>query len=397
MDEEGHTEIIASGGERRGFLKKSVMGACGLALGGYACHRLLGPSRPPFTVGFPGDAPEVLDQWSRPAEWAEAHLGLITCKLCPHQCVLGENDRGFCRVRAVKNGALHTLVYGNACSANLDPMEKKPLYHFLPGRPILSIATAGCNLRCRNCQNWQISQAKPDEIPHGDLPPERVVEIATARRIPAIAYTYSEPIIYYEYARDTCALAREKGIRNVLVTAGYINPKPLRELCKVADAANVDLKSFDDRTYRTLNGARLAPILRTLEIMREEGVWVEIARLVVPHYADDLDDIKRMCAWIVEALGPDVPLHFSRFHGAYQLERLAPTPVATLDAAEKIARECGIHHVYVGNVPGRASQTTRCPACERVVVERIGYRVTANRLGADGKCECGAVVAGVWG
>ena len=373
------------------------MGGCGLALGGYASQHFFGSSRPAFTVGFPGDAPDVLDQWSRPAEWAESGMGLITCMLCPHQCVLGENDRGFCRVRAVKNGKLHTLVYGNACSANLDPIEKKPLYHYLPGQPILSIATAGCNFRCKNCQNWQISQAKPHEIQHSDLPPERLVEAAIAHKIPAIAYTYSEPIVYFEYARDSCALAREKGIKNVLVTAGYINPKPLRAFCKVVDAVTLDLKSFDDAHYRTLNSGRLAPVLRALEIIREEGIWLEISRLVVPHHADSLDDIRNMCAWIVGTLGPDVPLHFLRFHGAYKLERLEPTPSETLDAAEKIARDCGIHHVYIGNVPGRESQSTRCPSCGETVIERTGFQLIQNRLGADGKCICGKVVAGVWG
>lgn len=373
------------------------MGGCGLAIGGYAAHRFFGASQPPGTFGFPGDAPAELDRWSRPAEWAQPGVGLVTCTLCPHQCVLGENDRGFCRVRAVKNGVLHTLVYGNACSANVDPIEKKPLYHYLPGQPILSIATAGCNFRCKNCQNWQISQAKPHEIPHADLPPDRLVEAAVAHGIPAIAYTYSEPIIYYEYARDCCALAREKGIRNVLVTAGYINPKPLRAICRVVDAVTLDLKSFDDTVYRTLNGGRLAPVLRGLEIMREEGVWLEISRLVVPHHADGLEDIRRMCAWIVSALGPDTPLHFLRFHGAYKLDRLEPTPESTLVAAEQIARECGLHHVYIGNVPGRESQATHCPSCRRVVVERLGFQLQENRLAPGGKCECGAAVAGVWG
>lgn len=373
------------------------MGGCGLVLGGYASRQFFGSSRPPFTIGFPGDAPASLDSWCRPAEWAEPGLGLVTCMLCPHQCVLGENDRGFCRVRAVKNGVLHTLVYGNACSANVDPIEKKPLYHFLPGRPILSIATAGCNFRCKNCQNWQISQAKPHEIAHADLPPEKLIEAAIAHGIPAIAYTYSEPIVYFEYARDSCALAREKGIRNVLVTAGYINPKPLQAFCKVVDAVTLDLKSFDDTVYRTLNAGRLAPVLRALEIIREEGVWLEVSRLVVPHHADSLDDIRRMCDWMVATLGPDVPLHFLRFHGAYKFERLEPTPVATMDAAEAIARQAGVRHVYIGNVPGRDSQSTRCHSCGSVVVERAGYQVLQNRLAGGGTCSCGAAVAGVWG
>jgi len=373
------------------------MGACGLAVGAYAVQDLLGPDSGTRRLrrGFAHDAPPTLWQWAREAAWYEPGNQAVRCTLCPHQCVLGENDRGFCRTRVVKEGRLHTLVYGNPCSVHLDPMEKKPLYHFLPGRPILSLATAGCNLRCLNCQNWEISQARPEETRNYDLPPARLVKHATERRIPAIAYTYSEPIIYYEYTRDAAALAREKGIRNVLVTAGYILEEPLRELCRVVDAANVDLKGFDNDFYKEVTGATLKPVLRSLQVMREEGVWVEVTRLIVPAYSDDLDDIRRMCRWLVAELGPDTPLHFSRFHPAYKLQGLPPTPAEILDQAHQIALDAGLRYVFVGNLPGHPARDTICPHCGRRVIERRGMRVHRN-LTEDGRCPCGKRIAGVW-
>ncbi len=386
----------AAASRRRDFVKRCAMGGCGLALAASAVGRLVqGDGPTAMSMGFANDPPR--DDWpfGREAEWYEEHLGTVTCRLCPHQCVLRENDRGFCRVRAVKDHKLLTLVYGNPCSLNVDPMEKKPLYHFLPGRPILSTATAGCNLRCLNCQNREISQSRPEDIPSATLTPQQLVGAAAEKRIPAIAYTYSEPIIFYEYARDCCALAREKGIRNVLVTAGYIQEAPLRALCKVTDAANVDLKSFSDRTYRRLNRARLAPVLRALEILREEGVWVEITRLIVSNYSDDMDDVARMCEWIATTLGPDVPLHISRFHPAYRLQALPPTPVPTLERAHDVAKDAGLRYVYIGNVPGRKGQDTLCPSCGRQVIAREGFQ--SRMLGpSPGQCACGETIAGVW-
>mgnify|MGYP000867183513 CR=1 FL=1 len=381
---------------RREFVKRCAMGGCGLALAASAASRLLtGDGPKAMSMGFTNDPPKPDWPYGREAEWYDEHLGTITCRLCPHQCVLREDDRGFCRVRAVKDHKLLTLVYGNPCSLHIDPLEKKPLYHFLPGRAVLSLATAGCNLRCLNCQNWEISQARPEDIPSTPVSPQQLVGAAAEKAIPAIAYTYSEPIIFYEYTRDCSALAKEKGIRNVLVTAGYIREEPLRALCKVTDAANVDLKSFSDSTYRRLNRARLAPILRTLEIMREEGVWVELTRLIVPGYSDDVDDLTKMCEWIHKSLGPDVPLHISRFHPAYRLQALPPTPVRILEQAHDIAKSAGLHHVYIGNVPGRKGQNTLCPSCGREVIVREGYQVQLKGLAA-GKCACGHEIAGVW-
>lgn len=373
------------------------MGACGLTIGGYAVHDLIIVENrgDKLRMGFANDAPADLWAWSREADWYETGNGVVRCRLCPHLCILGENDRGFCRARVVKEGKLYSLVYGNPCSAHVDPMEKKPLFHFLPAEPVLSIATAGCNLRCLNCQNWEISQSKPEETKNADLLPETLVQYAVEKKIPAIAYTYSEPIIFYEYVLETATLAKEEGIRNVLVTAGFILEKPLRKLCRVIDAANVDLKSFSQAFYKKVTGARLKPVLRALEVMREEGVWVEVTRLVVPAYSDDLEDIRAMCHWIYRHLGADTPLHFSRFHPAYKLTELPQTPVETLDRAREIALEVGLHYVFVGNVAKRANQNTSCPRCGRQLIVRRGYSIISNQL-EHGNCPCGQSIAGVW-
>jgi pyruvate formate lyase activating enzyme len=382
--------------DRRRFIKKAVMGGCGLAWGAYAIRNLLreGP-RAGLRIGFPNDAPAQLWRWSREADWYEAQGHLVKCVLCPHECILAENDRGFCRTRVVKHGKLHTVAYGNPCSLHIDPVEKKPLYHFLPGTPIFSIATAGCNLRCLNCQNWEISQSKPESTENADLPPDHLVEMTAERSIPSIAYTYSEPIIYYEYVRDAAALARARGIRNVLVTAGYISEKPLRQLCRVTDAVTLDLKAFNDRVYKKLTGARVDPVLRCLEVMREEGVWIEVSRLIVPTYSDDLDDIRALCRWVVRAIGPGTPFHFLRFHPQHRLKGLPPTPVEVMDSARMIAKEAGLQFVFLGNVPDRPAQDTVCPHCGRTVIERRGFYVTKKSL-QNGHCVCGEPIPGVW-
>jgi len=382
--------------DRRRFVKKLLIGGFGLAWGGYTLSDLLGkePQRG-LRVGFRNDAPAQLWKWSREADWYEHSGGLVHCRLCPHDCILGENDRGFCRTRVVKNGKLHTVAYGNPCAVHLDPIEKKPFYHFLPGSTVFSLATAGCNLRCINCQNWQISQAKPEDTENYDLLPDRLVEVVTDKSIPSIAYTYSEPIVYFEYVRDAAAMARDLGIRNVLVTAGYISEKPLRQLCRVIDAVTLDLKGFNDSVYKRVTGSRLRPVLRCLEVLREEGVWIEVSRLIVPAHSDDLEDIRALCRWIADELGVGTPLHFLRFHSAFKLERLAPTPVEVMERAREIALETGLHYVFVGNLPGHEAQDTICPRCKRRLVQRSGFAVKMNLLG-DGRCECGEVIPGVW-
>jgi pyruvate formate lyase activating enzyme len=279
---------------------------------------------------------------------------------------------------------------------HIDPIEKKPLNHFYPGTPVFSIATTGCNLRCLNCQNWEISQRRPEDVRHTELFPREVVEKAEQHNTFSIAYTYSEAITYYEYMFDTAKCARDASIKNVLVSNGYINRDPLVRLSQYLDGANINLKSFEDGIYACLNGGRLDPVLRTLKILHEQDVWFEITTLVVPTYVDDPDMTRRMCGWILDELGPDHPLHFTRFHPDYKLTRLPATPVGTLERFRDIALKEGIHYVYVGNVPGHKGGHTYCHKCGRMIIKRMGYILGGFHI-IDGKCEyCGAAVPGRW-
>lgn len=344
----------------------------------------------------------------------------VRCNLCPNTCSIAPGGRSRCRTKLNRDGTLYTLAYGNPCAFHVDPVEKKPLYHFLPGSRTFSIATAGCVFRCLNCQNWEISQRTPEETkdPTGEevrlkppLPerltyeqvrrasmfPEDVVAIAKAMDCPSISYTYSEPIAYYEYAQDTARLAREHGLRNIMVTCASINEQPLRDLYRYVDAAHVDLKGFDDGIYRRLNAGRLEPVLRAIKTIREMGVWFEIVNLIVPTYTDNMETIRKMCGWILRELGPDIPLHFSRFHPNHKLTHLYPTPLDTLLEARDVALREGLHFVYIGNVPELPDAgTTTCPGCKKQIIQRTVYAVTRLDL-ADGKCKgCGRKIPGVW-
>ena len=344
------------------------------------------------------DAPDAPWKWSKEAyHYRKSADDQTVCGLCPHTCILAPGDRSVCRSRVNIDGTLYSLVYGNPCAVHVDPIEKKPLYHFLPGSRSFSIATTGCNLRCLNCQNWEISQSKPHEVRHAELFPDDVAAAAVKADCLSVAYTYSEPLTYYEYTLDSARAVKAIGAKNVLVSAGYINQGPLEELCRVIDGANVNLKSFSDAMYRRLNGARLEPVLNTFKTLHARGVHFEMTNLVVPGYVDDADMVKRMCAWILDNLGPDHPLHFSRFFPRYKLDRLAPTPVATLEALREIALAAGIHYVYLGNVPGHASNDTRCHQCEKTLIRRAGYRIAEFHI-TQGNCRyCGAPIPGVWG
>jgi len=322
--------------------------------------------------------------------------GYVKCELCPRECVLGQNQRGGCRSRINYKGELVTLVYGKPCAVHKDPIEKKPLFHFLPGSYAFSIATAGCNLHCKFCQNWEISQVNPEDTNNNDLPPERVVELAVSSGCRTIAYTYSEPVIYYEYTYDTSALARRKGIKNVLVTAGFINEKPLRKLCRVIDGANIDIKAFSEDFYREICSGSLEPVLKACKISVEMGVMVEITNLVVPTLNDRPEMIKQLCGWIIQNLGPDTPLHFSRYFPLYQLRSLPPTPAETLSMAREIALAEGLDYVYIGNVEVPEADNTYCPSCKKLLVRRQGYFVSEVNIAA-GKCGyCQAKIKGVW-
>jgi pyruvate formate lyase activating enzyme len=319
----------------------------------------------------------------------------IMCLLCPNNCVLKENEKGTCRNRVVYKNKLYSIAYGNPCAVNNDPVEKKPLYHFLPGSSVLSIATAGCNLACLNCQNWTISQTSPENTTNFNLPPDEVVAAAIANKAESIAYTYSEPNTFYEYVYDTALSARKSGIKNVMVSNGYINPEPLKRLCKVIDAANIDLKSFSNETYMKLNGGKLQPVLDSLKIYRDEGVWLEITNLMVPGWTDKPDEVRAMCKWLYVNGFQDVPIHFSRFFPQYKLEHLPPTPVSILKTAAEIAKEEGLHYIYKDNLAGSETSDTICPQCGKRVISRKGYTIIENNL-KNGKCSCGTAIPGIW-
>jgi pyruvate formate lyase activating enzyme len=322
----------------------------------------------------------------------------VTCELCPRACVIPEGGAGDCRIRVNLGGKLRATTYGRPSAIHVDPMEKKPLYHFHPGTPVFSIATAGCNLHCLNCQNWQLSQRGGDEMEeiYRADPPD-LVRTAKEEGCRSIAYTYSDPIVFYEYVYDSGELAHQEGLSNVFITAAYINTVPLRRLCKVLDATNADLKAFDDGFYRRVNSATLQPVLDALVTFREEGVWVEITNLLIPTLNDDLAMIRRMVRWIRDELGADTPLHFSRFHPEYRMRNLPPTPAAALDRARREALDAGLRYVYVGNVLGHEGNSTYCPRDGTLLIRRTGFVIGENNLTPDGRCPtCKEKIPGVW-
>lgn len=320
----------------------------------------------------------------------------IQCQLCPRNCIVTNGYRGFCGVRENRGGKYYTLVFGNPCAAHLDPIEKKPFYHFLPASTSFSIATAGCNFRCKFCQNWEISQARPEETYNLDLPPERVVELAKKVHAHSIAYTYVEPTIFFEYMLATAKLAKQEGLRNVCHSNGFINQAPLRELCEVLDGANIDLKSFSEEFYGEMSQGKLAPVLETLKFIKKQGVHLEITNLVIPTKNDDIYLIRDMGDWIKRELGAETPVHFSRFYPLYKLRNLPPTPVSTLERSRKVAMETGLQFVYIGNVPGHEGEKTYCPHCHELLIDRQGYTVGQINLN-KGKCKyCGKPIPGIW-
>jgi len=327
----------------------------------------------------------------------------VQCELCPKNCVISPGQSGECRVRVNIDGVLRTVVYGYPCSINVDPIEKKPMAHFLPGTGILSIATVGCNLHCRFCQNWEISQANPEEMPAIFYSreklfwsPQDLVDITKKAGCPSLAYTYTDPIVYYEYTYDTAKLAREAGIRNVLVTAGYINEEPWKRLLKFIDGANIDLKGFTDEFYINVCSATLKPVLNALILAKANGVIVEVTNLIIPTLNDKPEDIRQLCHWMKANLGGETPLHFSRFFPRHKMLNLPPTSAETLDLARTIAVEEGLEHVYIGNISSKEGQNTYCPGCKSLLVERSGYTILQNNL-KNGSCpKCGRGIYGVW-
>ena len=351
----------------------------------------------------PITTPEVLDESPKTSTTALKEVMFyekldekkIQCATCFRGCIVRPGRRGFCRVRENIDGGYYSLVYAKPSAVHVDPVEKEPQLHMLPGTDILCFGTAGCNFRCRHCQNWHLSQANPEDLTTYDLPPERVVEIALQRKIPTISFTYNEPTAFYEYVYDIAVLAKQNGLRILWHSNGAMNPDPLMALLKHTDAVTIDLKGFSKRAYDN-SSAQLEPVLRTLKIIRKEGKWLEIVNLVIPTINAYEEEIKEMCEWIKENLGHDVPLHFSRFFPSYKLTNLPPTPIETLEKAHKIAKDVGLHYATIGNAPGHKYNSTFCPECGEMLIHRVHFRVLKNNL-ADGKCKfCRHMIPGIW-
>jgi pyruvate formate lyase activating enzyme len=321
----------------------------------------------------------------------------IKCKLCPRECAVGDRERGYCGVRENRDGTYYTLVHSRVCAAHVDPIEKKPLFHYLPGTVAFSLGTAGCNVNCKFCQNWDISQARPEQIAAEYAPPLRVAELAKQNNCPTIAYTYNEPVIYSEYLMDTADAGHAAGLRSIVVSNGYIQEEALRAAYGKMDAVKIDLKSFSESYYRNVVTGQLKPVLDTLVTLRKMGKWTEIVYLVLPTLNDSDAEFRSLASWIKTNLGVDVPLHFTQYHPEYLLKNLPITPVATLERAKAIADAEGLHYVYIGNVPGHPAQNTYCPKCRKLLVERLGFTASKMQIRKDGSCPfCKHPIPGVW-
>ena len=322
----------------------------------------------------------------------------VQCELCPHFCKLKADQIGICGVRKNIAGKLYSLVYGKAVAVHVDPIEKKPLFHVAPGSQSFSMSTVGCNFHCKFCQNHDISQVKNTDTINRfsrELSPKDLVKMAKQNNCLSIAYTYTEPTIYFEYAYDTAKIAHENGLLNVFVTNGYINPKPLEFIQDYLDAANVDLKSFSDDFYRKLVGAKLAPVLDTLKLMKKLNIFIEVTTLVIPNENDSKQELNAIASFIKNELGPETPWHISRFYPQYQLTDHSPTPISTLNIAREIGLDQGLRYVYLGNVPGAESENTYCYNCSKLLIERYGYQIIENNI-QSGKCKfCGVKIDGV--
>lgn len=384
--------------DKRSFLAAGACGACALGVAGLvAGGRGAGAQTTPDTGAHIGRGRKGLIKTRRSPWFTSLENRRVRCDLCPRGCELAEGQRGRCRVRENRAGELYSLTFGNPALVQLDPVERKPFFHVLPGTRALSISTAGCNLACKFCEVWDMALVGPEEVYAYDLPPENVIEQAQEAGAHSISYAFGEPVVFYEYMDAVATQAREAGLLNLVHTAGTISDKPLRALCKTVDAVNVDLKSFNADFYRDVCDGRLEPVLNTLKVFREEGVHVEITHIVIPTLNDDRETARKMCAWIVDELGPDTPIHFARFYPLYKLANLPPTPVSTLDDLRRIARDQGLNFVYVARVTGHEGENTFCPACGEKVIRRMGFVVEDVNLN-DGHCaECGAAIPGRWG
>ena len=367
---------------RRNFIKAAGAGAC-------ACGMGLWPSAGCGAEFDEADIKEI--RFYTPLDG-----GRIRCDVCPRLCQIADLERGYCGNKENRKGKYYSLVYSRPCTVHVDPIEKKPLFHVLPGSQAFSIATAGCNIECDFCQNWQIAQFRPEQVPSIRLTPEQAARKAKETGCSTIAYTYSEPVTFYDYMLDTAVEGKKKGVGSVVITNGFINEAPLRLLCENVTAVKIDLKAFTEKFYQKSCHGELKPVKDTLVRLVRWGMWTEIVVLIIPTLNDSPDEIRAMVEWISGELSPDVPVHFTRFHGAYKIKNLPPTPLSTLERCYEIAKEKGLKYVYLGNVPGHPSENTRCPKCDKIVVKRTGFIVSEINI-KKGRCEfCEEVIPGVW-
>ncbi len=370
--------------DRRAFLRMGAAGTCFLAAQSLLPHSTF--------------ATESLDPRARKEAGFYQKLPnkMVQCKLCPRECVVADGERGYCRVRENRGGTYYTLVYSRVVAAHIDPIEKKPFYHFLPGTVAYSVASGGCNVHCKFCQNWEISQARPEDLTSTFITPQNLATAAKANNCRVMAYTYSEPIVFWEYVYDAAEAGHKENTRSVMVSNGFIQQEPLLKLCDRLDALKVDLKSFSETYYRDVVRGQLKPVLNTLVTARKHAKWLEIVYLTVPTLNDSDDEFRGLARWIKSELGPDVPIHFTRFYPLYLLKNLPPTPVQTLERARSIMDAEGLHYAYVGNVPGHPWENTWCPQCKALLIERAGYVVKQVNL-KHGKCgKCAREIPGVW-
>jgi pyruvate formate lyase activating enzyme len=372
---------------RRAFLKAGAATACLACVPGAG----LGARERVVPAGALGQVSK------RPGEWfVAAGDGAVQCELCPWRCTLTPGQRARCRVRSNLDGVGQTLAWGNPVLVQEDPVERLPFFHVLPGSRALSLSTAGCNLHCQFCEVWDMALVHPEEVHAYEMSPAEVIEHAGAAQLRAMGFAFGEPVVFYEYMMEIAERAREAGLLNLLQSAAYIEPAPLRALAPLLDAANVDLKGFDERFYREVCGGELAPVLRSLAALKKAGVHLEITTILIPTLNDDSATLQRMCAWIRDELGADVPLHFSRFYPLYKLANLPQTPVSTLDRAREIALDSGLEYVYVAKVTGHPGENTFCPGCGQAVIRRLGFIIDAVHL-EDGRCgHCGRAIPGRW-
>lgn len=377
---------------RREFLKAGAIGSgilCWIAGLSYAREKDA-PETPSGTAQKGFISPTTSPWFSR------LDNARIRCDLCPRRCELAPGERAPCKVRENRNGEGYTLAFGNPALVQEDPVERKPFFHVVPGSRALSVATAGCNLACKFCEVWDIALVSPEEVHAYDMPPERLVAHARAAKVRALSYAFGEPVVFYEYVAAVAHLAKEAGLLNLMHTAGYIRPEPLKQLVGKLDAVNVDLKSFDPTFYREVVGGELEPVLDTLKLLRDAGVHIEITNIIIPTLNDNMEKIGKMCKWIADELGSDVPLHFARFYPLFKLSNLPPTPVSTLDKARHTALDSGLKFVYVARVTGHEGENTFCPGCGKTVIKRVGFVIDEMHL-VDGSCEhCSAPIRGIW-